>query len=33
VLENDGGTSMAGFSVKKFRGRSNTDMGSAGMMG
>jgi hypothetical protein len=33
VLENDGGTSIAGFCVKKFLGRSNTDMGSAGMIG
>jgi hypothetical protein len=33
VLENDGGTSIAGFCVKKFLGRSNTDMDSAGMIG
>jgi hypothetical protein len=33
VLENDGGTSIAGFCVKKFLGRSRTDMDSAGMIG
>jgi len=31
VLEKDGGTSIAGFCVKKFLGRSRTDMDSAGL--
>jgi hypothetical protein len=33
VLEKEGGTSIAGFCVKKFLGRSRTDMDSAGMIG
>ena len=31
VLEYDGGTSRAGFCVKKLRGRKRTVMGSAGI--
>lgn len=33
VLDHEGGTSNAGFFVKKFLGRNSTVMGSAGMTG